>query len=354
MKKLTSKRSRKAGLPPGSLVHIGDRIRETTHISVLEYNEFEVHEREIKALSECLPLEPSLSVMWINMDSVHDAEVLKQLGKCFDIHPLVLEDIINTDQRPKIEDYGNHLYIVLKMLSYKSDSTVAEQVSLILGKNYVISFQEQGKPGDVFDPIRIRIRNGAGRTREKGPDFLAYSLLDAIVDHYFIILEKLGDRIELLEDELMARPSSQTVGTIHHLRREMIFLRRSVWPLREVISSLERGKSPLITEPIEIYLRDVYDHTIQVIETVETFRDMLSAMLDIYLSSITYRTNEVMKLLTMIATLFIPLTFIVGVYGMNFEYLPELKWRWSYPILWVIMISIALGMLVYFRRKKWL
>ncbi len=204
------------------------------------------------------------------------------------------------------------------------------------------------------DPIRLRIRSGAGRIRKAGADFLAYSLLDVIVDNYFILLERFGDRIESLEEELIDKPTPKTINTIYRLKREMIFLRRSVWPLREVINGLQRGESTLITPSTQVYLRDVYDHTVHVIDTMETLRDVLSGMIDIYLSSISYRMNEVMKVLTIVSTVFIPLTFIVGVYGMNFEYLPELKWRWAYPALWVIMLGIAIGMLVYFKRKKWL
>lgn len=354
MKRLTSRHSKKAGLPPGSLVHIGDIIPETLRITLLEYDESRIAERAIGRQLDQLTLKQAPTVSWINVDSVHDVDILRALGERFALHPLVLEDILNTEQRPKLEDYDNYLYIVVKMFSCNGQSTTIEQVSLILGKNYLLSFQEQGKPGDVFDPIRLRIRSGAGRIRKAGADFLAYSLLDVIVDNYFILLERFGDRIESLEEELIDKPTPKTINTIYRLKREMIFLRRSVWPLREVINGLQRGESTLITPSTQIYLRDVYDHTVHVIDTMETLRDVLSGMIDIYLSSISYRMNEVMKVLTIVSTVFIPLTFIVGVYGMNFEYLPEFKWRWAYPALWVIMLGIAIGMLVYFKRKKWL
>jgi magnesium transporter len=227
----------------------------------------------------------------------------------------------------------------------------AEQVSLILGPNYVISFQE-GE--DVFEPLRERIKSGKGRIRKMGADYLAYALLDSIVDNYFAVLEKLGEAVEFLEEKLVTDPTRDTLHAIHNLKREMIFLRRSVWPLREVLGSLERGESPLVKDSTEVFFRDVYDHTIQVIDTIETFRDMLSGMLDIYLSSISNRLNEVMKVLTIIATLFIPLTFLVGVYGMNFKYMPELGLRWAYPVLWAIMVGTAVAMLIYFRKKRWL
>jgi magnesium transporter len=253
-----------------------------------------------------------------------------------------------------MEDYGDYLYVVVKMLhdKGKTGQVEAEQVSLIIGPNFVFSFQEG--EGDVFEPIRERIRNGKGRLRKMGADYLAYSLLDAIVDYYFVILEKLGERVEFLEEELVTNPKTQTLQEIHHLKREMIFLRKAVWPLREVIGALERGESPLIQKGTSLYLRDVYDHTIQAIDTVETFRDMVSGMLDIYLSSVSNRLNAVMKVLTIIATVFMPLTFLAGVYGMNFKYMPELEWRWGYPLVWAVMIGIGGVMLIYFKRKKWL
>jgi magnesium transporter len=253
-----------------------------------------------------------------------------------------------------MEDYGEYIYIVLKALDYndKSNEIETEQISLILGANFVFSFQE--REGDTFDPIRERIRNGKGRIRSMGADYLAYALVDSIVDNYFIILEKLGEKIEFLEDKLVSHPTPETLQTIHHLRREMIFLRKAVWPLREVINSLERGESSLVKESTRLYLRDVYDHTIQTIDTIETYRDMVSGMLDIYLSSVSNRLNSVMKVLTIIATIFMPLTFLAGVYGMNFKYMPELGWRLGYPLIWLIMVGIGVLMLIFFRKKKWL
>jgi len=244
--------------------------------------------------------------------------------------------------------------MVLKMLTFnnESNSIQSEQVSLVLGQNFVISFQEAA--GDVFEQIRDRIRNAKGRIRKMSADYLAYALIDAIVDNYFLILEKMGEQIESMEEELIAKPSDKTVRMIHSLKRELIFLRKSVWPLRELISNLEKTESSLITNSTEPYLRDVYDHTIQVIDTVEGFRDMVSGMLDIYLSSISNRMNAVMKVLTIIATIFIPLTFIAGIYGMNFKYMPELGWKWAYPAVWLIMAIVAIVMLIYFKRKKWL
>ena len=376
MQKLTKKRSKKAGLPPGSLIHIGEKKKEEIKISILDYDETNFQEKEAKTIDECFLLKDKPTVTWINVDGIHQIEILEKLGNCFGLHPLVLEDILNTDQRPKIEDYNDYIYIVLKMLYYKennplspptkgrqggvkggmgvfSDGITIEQISLIIGQNFVISFQE-GIEGDVFNSVRERIRNDKGRIRKMGSDYLAYSLIDAIVDNYFIILEKIGDKIELLEEKLVTDPTQETLHIIHNLKREMIFLRKSVWPLREVVSGMERGESPLIKESTRVYLRDVYDHTIQVIDTIETFRDMVSGMLDIYLSSISNRLNAVMKVLTIIATIFMPLTFIAGVYGMNFKYMPELEWRWGYPVILFVMFAIGILMVIYFKRKKWM
>jgi magnesium transporter len=348
------KRSTKSGLPPGALIHIGEKKVELAKISILDYDENQFEEKEAKTVEECFPFKDKPTTTWINIDGLHQVDIIEKIGKNFDFHPLLLEDILNTEQRPKIEAFENHIYIVLKMLYYdeRTNEISSEQISIIFGQNFVISFQE--KVGDVFDPIRDRIRTGKGRIRKMGADYLAYSLMDAIVDNYFIILEKIGEDIEVVEESMMANPTPKTLHAIHRLKRKMISLRKSVWPLREVVNALERSESPLIQNPTRIYLKDVYDHTIQVIDTVETYRDVLSGMLDVYLSSISNKMNEIMKVLTIIATIFIPLTFIAGVYGMNFENMPELKWRWGYPGIWSIMLIIGISMLLYFRKKKWL
>jgi magnesium transporter len=287
------------------------------------------------------------------VDGIHEAETIEKMGQMFSLHPLLLEDIMNTDQRPKMESYDDYLFIVLKTLFYdeKEKSTITEQISIVLGANYVLSFQE--RESNVFYPVTERLKNSKGKIKKMGADYLVYSLIDVIIDNYFIILEKLGERVDDLEVQLVTSPKTETLKSIQSLKREMIFLRRSVWPLREVISSMERGESTLIQSSTYVYLRDIYDHTIQAIDTIETYRDMLSGMLDIYLSSVSNKLNEVMKVLTVIATIFIPLTFIVGVYGMNFEHMPELKWRWGYPSIWLLMISIGVFMAFYFRKKKW-
>jgi magnesium transporter len=354
MLKLTKKRSLKTGLPPGSLVYIGDKKAEEAKISVIEFDENRFDKRSLSQIRECFTFKNKTSVTWIDVDLVNQVDIIEKIGECYGFHPLVLEDILNTDQRPKFEDFGDYIYVVLRILmcNGNNDGIVSEQVSIILGPNYVISFQEREL--DVFTVLRERLEIGKGRMRKSGADYLAYALIDTIVDNYFVVLEKLGERIEELEEQLIAAPTTAVLNAIHKLKRDMIFMRKSIWPLREVVAALERGDSALINEPTRIYLRDVYDHTIQVIDTMETFRDMLSGMLDIYLSSVNYRLNEVMKILTMIATIFIPLSFIVGVYGMNFKYMPELEWRWSYPAVMLLMLIIGLCMLVFFRKKKWI
>jgi magnesium transporter len=354
MSELTRKRSTKSGLPPGTLIHIGEKKTEEVKITIIDYDETHFQEKEVKTIEECFPFKEKPTVTWINIDGLHQIDIIEKLGKHFGFHPLVLEDIVNTDQRPKIEDFVTYLFLVLKMLTYhtRENDVVSEQLSLILGPNFLISFQEY--PGDNFEPIRERIRSSKGRIRQMDVDYLAYTLLDSIIDNYFFILEQIGDKIEEIEDALVTDPKPETLQILHNLKREMIVIRKSIWPLREVINRLERWETPLIQKATTIYLRDVYDHTIQVIDTIETYRDMLSGMLDIYLSSVSNRMNEVMKVLTIIATIFIPLTFIAGIYGMNFN-MPELQWPWAYPYMfYFILIVIGLIMLTYFRRKKWL
>ena len=354
MPKIFKKRSEKGGLPPGSLVYVGEKKVEKVTITVFDYDREQYEEKEVKYITECFPYRDRPSVTWINIVGLHQVDVMEKIGTHFGIHPLVIEDILNTVQRPKMDDMDDYLFFVLKMLSYKEgdDEIDAEQVSIILGQNVVLSFQERA--GDVFEPIRERIRKNKGRIRRMGADYLAYTLVDSIVDGYFMILENIGERIEFLDEELIENPSTQTLQEIHRLKRGMIFLRKSIWPLREVISELERGESPLIKETTGIYLHDVYDHTIQIIDTVETSRDMISGILDVYLSSISNKMNEVMKVLTIIATIFIPLTFLAGLYGMNFENMPELHWHLGYFAVLLIMALIGMGLVMYFKKKKWL
>jgi len=354
MSRLVKRRSQKAGLPPGTIVHIGEKKVEKVRIRILDYDEARLEEKEAETIEESFPFKDKPTVTWINIDGLHQLDIIEKLGAHFGLHPLLLEDISNTEQRPKMEDYGDYIFIVLKML-YRHDNSgeiEGEQVSLILGANFVISLQE--REGDVFDPVRERIRKAKGRIRKAGADYLAYALLDVIVDNYFVTLENTGEKIEGTEEQLSLDPSPGVLQSVHKLKKEMIFLRKSVWPLRELVSGLERCESPLIHESTSAYLRDVYDHTIQIIDTVESYRDTISGLLDIYLSSISNKMNEVMKVLTIFASIFIPLTFIAGVYGMNFGFMPELKWHWGYFIILLVMLLVVISLVRYFRRKKWL
>jgi len=350
----SGRRGSQIGLAPGSLVHVGEKKVDKVVIRVLAYNSEELVERKLEKIEDCLEFKdhPNLN-FWINVDGLDRVDIIEKLGSYFNIHPLTLEDVLNTRQRPKTEDYDSYIYSVLKMilLDTKTKEITIDQVSIIIGPNYVLSFQE--REGDVFEMVRERFKNPASRLRKSGVDYLAYGLIDAVIDNYFLILEHFGDKIEYLEEGLVLHPRPETLKTIQKYKRDMITLRKSIWPLRELINGLQRVESDLIKETTRIYLRDVYDHTIQVIDTVEDFRDILSSMVDIYLSSISFRMNEVMEVLTVIATIFIPLTFISGVYGMNFEYMPELKWRWGYPTVMFGMILLAVSMFVYFKKRKW-
>ena len=352
--KFIKKISKKKGLPPGTLMLVGEKKAYEVGIRIFDNDQTEFEEKEVKEIEDCFPYKEKTTATWINLDGIHDLENIEKLGKHFDFNPLVLEDIVNTDHRPKLENFEDYLFIVLKMLHYdrEKDEIGANQVSLILGKNYVVSFQEH--KSDVFDPVIARIRKGKNRLRKMGSDYLAYALIDTIVDNYFAVLEKIGDRLEDLEQELISSPTENTLGLIYRLKKEMLFMRKSVWPLREVVGGLQREELDLIDDKTIPFIRDAYDHTIQVIDTIETFRDLLSGMLDMYLSSISNRMNSVMKVLTIIATIFIPLTFIAGIYGMNFENMPELHWEMGYFFALALMVSIGVVMLAFFKKKSWL
>ncbi len=348
------RRSRKAGLPPGTLIHAGDRKPEKTVLTVFVFGPGFCEEQKPERLEDCFKPQPMQTVRWINIDGLADVSVIEGIGRQFSVHPLILEDILSTGQRPKCDDSTEQLFVVLRMLQYDDahQTIQSEQVSILVGPNYVVSFQES--VGDVFDPIREQIRTGRGRIRSMGPDYLMYRLIDAVVDGYFLILEKLGEQVEALEHEVISEPEEETLNRVYALKQQLIYLRKSVWPLREVISQLEKTASPLITDTTVPYFRDVYDHTIQVMDSVETFRDTVSGLLEIYLNSINNQTNAIMKVLTIITTIFIPLSFIAGVYGMNFKYMPELQWRWGYPAVLCAMGVIFIGMLIYFKKNKWL
>lgn len=360
MFRFTSRSSKNRGLVPGTPVFVGEKKAEEIKITIVDYDEKNFEIKEAQAVNECFPFKNTPTNTWINITGLHEVDVINELGKHFGLHPLIVEDIVNTEQRPKTDVFDDYIFLIMKMHKYNVESKEinTEQLSIILGKNFVITFQENH--GDIFKPIMTRIKNNKGRIRKTGTDYLAYALMDTIVDNYFNILEDIGGEIGYIEDELVTNPTPETLHKIHFLKREMIFLRKSVWPLREIISGLEREESLLIKESTNIYLRDLYDHTIQVIDSVETFRDMISGMLEIYLSSISNRINEVMKVLTIFAAIFIPLTFIAGVYGMNFNpgksplNMPELNWYLGYPFALVLMAGVAVVLLFFFRRKKWL
>jgi magnesium transporter len=322
MPKFVKKSSRKLGLPPGTLIHIGEKKIDKTRITMLAYDSDRLLETEVSSIEDVFALAAKPAITWLNIDGIHEVAIIEKVGKYFDIHPLTLEDIVHTGQRPKFEEYDDYLYTVFQMLHYdkQQNEVKSEQVSLIVGQNYLISFQE--REGDVLNPVRERIRKANGRIRKLGCDYLAYALIDAVVDHYFVILEAFGQKIEVLEDEVVSDPSSKTVQILHDIKREMTYLRKQIWPMREVINGFSRTESPLIHESTEVFFRDIHDHTIQLIDTIESFRDILTGMLDLYLSIISNRMNEVMKVLTIIATMFIPLTFVAGIYGMNFRYMP--------------------------------
>ena len=345
---------KQAGLPPGTLIHIGEKKTEQVKITVFNYNDTDFQERVVETCEDCCPFKDSPSVTWINIDGIHKTDVIEHVGEFFGIHSLVLEDIMNTQQRPKLEDYDSYLFIVLKMLYFdREDNDIkAEHVSMIVGSNYVISFQEC--EGDVFEPIRERIRKKKGRVRYMSSDYLAYALIDIIVDNYFIIVEILGENLESISEKILNEPESNMLQDIFSLKRESLLLRKSIWPLRDVINCLERGDSELVREKTLIFLRDVYDHIVQIIETIELSRETIASMVDIYLTHMSNRMNEVMKLLTIVSTIFIPLTFIAGIYGMNFKYMPELEWSWGYAAVLLLMAVLGGAMIFYFKKKKWL
>ena len=354
MPKFVKKISQKAGASPGTLIHIGDRRMDTVGITVTDYDVGSLEERKMAAVEDTFSFKDTATQTWINIDGIHDMEVIRKIGDHFRIHPLTLEDIVNTGQRPKWEDFGDYVYFVLKMLHYDAGKEVirSEQISLILGPNHLISFQEA--EGDVFAAVRERIRKAKGHIRARGCDYLAYALIDAIVDSYFVILEKIGENIEKVEEALLDQPDSEILQIIHGMKRELIYMRKQVWPLRELVNRTVKGDCELIQDTSVLFFNDVYDHTIQVIDTIESYRDVLSGMLDLYLSTLSNRMNEVMKVLTIIATIFIPVTFVAGIYGMNFKYMPELEWRWGYAMAWGIMALVIAAMLVFFKRKRWI
>jgi len=354
MTRQSKKYSQKAGMLPGSVVFIGEGKTEPASLSLSSYTPDSYQPLPLKTLADCsTQVKQSGGIVWVKVNGLQDTAMVEELGKCFNLHPLTLEDVVNTEQRPKLEDYGNYLFAVIKALHWDSElkKTRSEHISLILGKNFLISFQEH--QSDIFNPIHQRLQSDNGRIRKLGADYLLYSILDIIVDGYFSLIEGFGDYLDEIEEQLLSSPSSQTLKQISEAKKEMLFIRKSIWPVRETVAAIERSETPLIDKSSHIYFRDIYDHLIQQIDTGETYRDMLSNMIDIYLSSLSNRMSEVMKVLTIFASIFIPLTFIVGIYGMNFD-IPELRFSWGYPGILLFMLAIALVLVLFFKRKKWL
>ena len=343
--------SEKTGLPPGSLVYVGEHPSGEPVITVIRFGPSVYDERSSCCIDDAFPLEPSWPVTWIDVVGL-EPDTVRAIGDRLDVHSLVLEDMLNTRARPKFDPFEDYVYLSLKAIDIEEPGLrlQSEQVSIIFGRGVVVSLQEA--PGDVLEPVRERIRRDS-RIRQLGADYLAYALMDVVVDGYYSVLERLDERGEFLEEEVLAHPTPETLRQVHDLKRSMVGFRHALWPLRELVLRVEREGTPLIDPSILIFYRDIYDHTVQMIETVESLRDVVAGMLDIYLSSVSYRLNEIIKVLTLFSTIFMPLTFIVGVYGMNFRYLPELEYRWFYPALWALMLGISVTMLLYFRRRRW-
>jgi magnesium transporter len=347
------RRSSKIGMPPGSLIHLGDRKLDQVSINLLEYGPEQIHEKHFESLAECQACEPTLPLQWLNVYGLHEPQVLTEIGRRFKLHPLVLEDILNTDQRPKLDEYDDYLFLVARFFDYddKSMSVTSEQVSVVIGRHFVLTFQE--RPTGNFNPIRDRLRQDRGQIRKLGVDYLAYTLLDAIVDRYFSVLEAIGERAERLEEELMQKPTPGVLETLHHLKREIVTLRRAVWPLREVLNSLTRSNGFFGAE-VQPYLRDVYDHTVHVIESLEAIRDLIAGLLDIYLSTVSNRVNREVRVLTVIALIFLPSTLMAGIFGMNFKFMPLLDNPNGFVLIIGMMLGVAATLGIVFWRRQWL
>lgn len=349
------KQSHKAGLPPGTLLHIGELKSSASLVTVCGFGEDVYWENKTDNIEECRKImEAGAPVLWVNIDGLARIDLLQEIGSFFNLHPLTIEDILDTGQRPKQEDYEGYTYFACRALSIdESTNTIeSEQVSMVIGSNYVLSISE--RETDIFTAIRKHLKTNKGTFRSKGSDYLAYALLDNIVDHYFAVLEKTGERLETLEESILIQPDNKTLQNVHNLKREMIAMRQAAWPLREALIAFEQSDTVFVNPSVALHLRDVYSHVVQIIDTIEIYREMLSGMLDIYLSSVNNKLNEVMKVLTIFAAIFIPLTLISGIYGMNFKFMPELEWLYGYPFALGLMAAVAVILLLYFRRKKWL
>jgi magnesium transporter len=344
----------KVGQLPGTLIHTGEKYTQEPIVTIIDFNQQEFNEQKPESWDECAPSGRTDIVRWIHVLGVHDIELIQKIGANFKIHPLILEDILHTQQRPKVELLSDSIYLILRAFNYDDDDKIldSEQISFLIGNYFLLSFQESGK--DIFEQIKTRISKNLGRIRKSGPDYLAYSLFDLIVDQYFIVLDEFSERIETLEDEVIEFPTSETLQEIHRLKRDMITLRRNIWPIREITSKLARRDSSLIEDATIVYLRDLNDHVVQINDLVETYRETLTGIMDIYLSSVSNRLNGVMKVLTVISTIFIPLTLIASIYGMNFTVMPELDIPWSYPLLLLTMAFLGIILTFYFRQKRWI
>jgi len=354
MARFLKKKEGTIGQAPGELVFIGEQKVTEATIRVIDYDQERLSDQQLQDIKDGLTYKDSATVSWININGLHDTELIRELGRVFGLHPLVLEDIVNTGQRPHLEEYDDHLYFVLKMMRYDqaSGKIRSEQLSMVLGKTFLITFQEQ--PGDVFEPVRERIRKQKGRIRKVGIDYLAYALLDTIVDNYLLIIEHIGEQIEEIEDEILDNPTQKVLSSINAYKREMNYLRKTIRPVREFILQLSRLESELVQESTLPFIKDLLDLANQAVDVIDSYRDMLSDHLNIYDSRVSSRLNEIMKVLTIFSAIFIPLTFIAGIYGTNFEYVPELHFRYSYFVMWGVMVVVVLFMLRFFRRKHWL
>jgi magnesium transporter len=347
------KSHQKTGLPPGTLVYTGESKSFPVEMEVILYDEETYQKERIQEPEDVIPVQKSEKNLWLNINGIHESEIISETGRLFSIHPIILEDIMHTDQRPKMEEFDEYSFLVFNMLYFDggNNQITSEQVSLIWGEGWLITFQE--KPGDVFDSIRQRLEKGLGRVRKMNTDYLSYILLDAVVDQYFIMLDKIAERIEELDEELKDYPETDTLQNIYDLKKEILFLRKSIWPLRELILQFQKSASTRVSKSTQVFVRDLYDHVLQVMETIQMMQDMIAEMLNLYMSVTSNRMNEIMKVLTLIATIFIPLTFIAGVYGMNFKWMPELEWKWGYPLAMLGMLTLGVGMFWHFKRKKW-
>ena len=345
----------KSGLPPGTLIHIGKKHAAECKISVTQYKNDTLIQHKIRSITELKPLKNAELITWINVDGLSDVRIVETIGQELNIHPLVLEDILSTHQRPKLEEYDDFLYLVIKGISITQEKDFDlqyEQISILLLANYVITFKE--KADNIFEPIYSHLQAPNGRLRQLGSDYLAYVILDTVVDEYFFVEDRLDEILDPLEDNILFNSNKEMLKTVQQIRRSLISMKRNISPLRELLATIQRTDTPLLQQKTLRYYGDVYDHVLRVTDSLESYRERISAMHDIYLSSISNKLNETMKILTIFASIFIPLTFIAGIYGMNFEYMPELKWRWAYPAVWVVFIMVGVGLLIFFKRKKWM